>query len=489
MRAAVVLLATPLLRAHAFPSLEKLAGDPVAVKRVLSEMRRDTSLMDNLSDLIAEQQRELDAWRRNGLPDIAGSLLNGTLSGVLGGIGGILGGGGNSGASVGDLKRFPEDGYPYQAPGPTDQRGPCPGLNTMANHGYLPRNGIATQEQIIRASGRLFNMGVDVAIVLTTVAIAFDGDIPSRTLSIGGANPRTNSLGDLGGSLGTETGLDGHSRFEADASATRCDFYLCGGDNHNMQPELFAQMLRRAQAHGNQFTIAALQEHFHARYADSKSRNPQFYFVPPSALVVIGAVYFHAGFFSNGTIGAGGDANIASIASFAGAHMAQNGTITYVPERIPPQGWYRRGVPMTLVEMLAGILAVYATPYPVAFGGNAGSTDAFVPGPGVLNADANGIGCFLYNALYADFFSEFQGILSGLGLILGDILGLLDPALNAFSPFGCAYNVPFDASPNAYGGAKAYLRNMSALPGAPVKQACQSPGPECVRDTNHYGGT
>lgn len=25
-----------------------------------------------------------------------------------------------------------------------DVRGPCPGLNTLANHGYLPRNGVAT---------------------------------------------------------------------------------------------------------------------------------------------------------------------------------------------------------------------------------------------------------------------------------------------------------------------------------------------------------
>jgi hypothetical protein len=23
-----------------------------------------------------------------------------------------------------------------------DQRGPCPGLNALANHGYIPRNGI-----------------------------------------------------------------------------------------------------------------------------------------------------------------------------------------------------------------------------------------------------------------------------------------------------------------------------------------------------------
>lgn len=30
-----------------------------------------------------------------------------------------------------------------------DQRGPCPGLNAMANHGYLPHNGVATIQQFI----------------------------------------------------------------------------------------------------------------------------------------------------------------------------------------------------------------------------------------------------------------------------------------------------------------------------------------------------
>lgn len=34
--------------------------------------------------------------------------------------------------------------YVWVAPGPLDQRGPCPGLNAMANHGYIPHNGVAT---------------------------------------------------------------------------------------------------------------------------------------------------------------------------------------------------------------------------------------------------------------------------------------------------------------------------------------------------------
>lgn len=32
--------------------------------------------------------------------------------------------------------------YKWVAPGPTDQRGPCPGLNAFANHGYIPHNGV-----------------------------------------------------------------------------------------------------------------------------------------------------------------------------------------------------------------------------------------------------------------------------------------------------------------------------------------------------------
>lgn len=38
------------------------------------------------------------------------------------------------------------------APGPNDIHGPCPGLNVMANHGYLPRNGVASIAQFTTAS-------------------------------------------------------------------------------------------------------------------------------------------------------------------------------------------------------------------------------------------------------------------------------------------------------------------------------------------------
>ena len=41
--------------------------------------------------------------------------------------------------------------YAFVAPGAGDQRGPCPGLNALANHGYLPHNGVADIPTIISA--------------------------------------------------------------------------------------------------------------------------------------------------------------------------------------------------------------------------------------------------------------------------------------------------------------------------------------------------
>ncbi|KAF5353621.1 hypothetical protein D9758_013786 [Tetrapyrgos nigripes] len=51
----------------------------------------------------------------------------------------------------------------FQAPGPNDARGPCPGLNTLANHGYLPRNGTnITIPIVLQAVLDGFNVGPDV---------------------------------------------------------------------------------------------------------------------------------------------------------------------------------------------------------------------------------------------------------------------------------------------------------------------------------------
>ena len=41
--------------------------------------------------------------------------------------------------------------HAWVAPKNGDQRGPCPGLNALANHGYLPHNGVADIPTIVQA--------------------------------------------------------------------------------------------------------------------------------------------------------------------------------------------------------------------------------------------------------------------------------------------------------------------------------------------------
>ena len=44
--------------------------------------------------------------------------------------------------------------YAFVPPSSTDLRGPCPGLNALANHNYLPHNGLATLTQYAQATNQ-----------------------------------------------------------------------------------------------------------------------------------------------------------------------------------------------------------------------------------------------------------------------------------------------------------------------------------------------
>ncbi|RIB25458.1 Chloroperoxidase [Gigaspora rosea] len=105
----------------------------------------------------------------------------------------------------------------WQAPGPNDKRSPCPFLNTLANHGYLPRSG----ENISKGQ---FNLD----------------------------------------------DLDQHNKIEHDVSLTRKDFYF--GDNHTIDPELVDLLLKRNfNGKINEESFAKI--HW-IRYNNSKEFNP-----------------------------------------------------------------------------------------------------------------------------------------------------------------------------------------------------------------------
>lgn len=66
---------------------------------------------------------------------------------------------GSVAASVDPDNARPQPGYEFQEPGPDDSRGPCPGLNLLANYGYLPRDGHVTLAEVVNATAVGFNMG------------------------------------------------------------------------------------------------------------------------------------------------------------------------------------------------------------------------------------------------------------------------------------------------------------------------------------------
>ncbi|KAF5646412.1 apo9 cpo9 [Fusarium tjaetaba] len=370
------------------------------------------------------------------------SLLGGTVEAVVDNVLGLI----PTNKAVKGLQKFPEASHPFKAPGKTDQRGPCPGLNTLANHGYIPRNGIATIGQIQAGTAKLFNMGADLSALLAVGGAVVGGDILSQKMSIGGPDNRVGLLnGALNKIFGKPSGIAGHGKFnEGDASATREDFYL-NGDNISFKSGLFKQMHQQALAKGDgTYNVGAIKEHFKNRYRDSKAANKQFYFNVPSAAVVMGAYYFIPGFFSNGTIGAGGIANEASITSFYGAKPKRKNAwkdkdleYTHVPERIPEHGWYRRATPMTIPEAVGGILDVYLYAQP-ALGGS-GADGSWVVGPLDLPTDPQGLSCFLYNAIFANFPSE---LFNSVKLLQSILNGVSDALVPGYKALGCKVDFP-----------------------------------------------
>lgn len=157
--------------------------------------------------LRAEMQREQLANRAaeaqlGGLLSPVGNLLE-SLGDIVDGLLSSVGQ-----AIVKQDNKRPEPGYEFKAPGPNDSRGPCPGLNLLANYGYLPRDGYVNYGQVLEATARGFNMGTDLATVLATFAVLGSGDLDGLSFYLGSGK---NGIG----------GLNRHSVVEADVSPNR----------------------------------------------------------------------------------------------------------------------------------------------------------------------------------------------------------------------------------------------------------------------------
>ncbi|KAK7193860.1 Cloroperoxidase [Paraphaeosphaeria sporulosa] len=258
--------------------------------------------------------------------------------------------------------------HEFTPPGPNDIRGPCPGMNTAANHNFLSHDGITDLAELVSAQQNLYNLAYDLAVFIAVRGIALDGDVVTTKLSIGCDATERTSI-DPTGTLGREPGLNAHNKFEGDTSLTRRDYFLNNGDAFTFQGDMFADMYRVANGTSNGLfdrdTIAVYRSQ---RYDESLAENPNFYF-GPKALLLYGAASFIYEVFP--IFGPEGDANIDMISTFYGAVPNSAGSYDHVPERIP-ENWSNRRTAYGLLEI--GEEIRYQFSYaPKLFGGNVGA--------------------------------------------------------------------------------------------------------------------
>ncbi|KAJ6559787.1 Chloroperoxidase [Mycena capillaripes] len=203
-------------------------------------------------------------------------------------------------------KRIPDADHPFIAPGPNDMRGPCPAMNTLANHGYISRNGITSFEEIILGTEEAFNLNRDMASNMAAINILTRGNPFVNKISIGGVSPFVPSL--PGQIDGPETqGIAKHGRVEGDGSMTRSDVHI--GDNRNFNQTLWDMALEQLAKLGDDgpdgpatvFNVQTLTAMARQNLESDQVLDPDFAVPIRRLALVYGAQSLIQSVFANGT--------------------------------------------------------------------------------------------------------------------------------------------------------------------------------------------
>ncbi|KAL0937154.1 uncharacterized protein CTRU02_206885 [Colletotrichum truncatum] len=148
--------------------------------------------------------------------------------------------------------QFEDPEHPYIAPGPSDRRSPCPGLNILANHGYINRDGsFITAESATVAQMKVFNFSRPVAAGPVPAAVKY------ATTGVNG----TFHLDDLA-----------LKPLDHDGNLSRGDLAL--GDNLHFNRTIWDSFLARLPDEHVTWKQAA--EAGAARLEDARRENPEF---------------------------------------------------------------------------------------------------------------------------------------------------------------------------------------------------------------------
>ncbi|KAF9260873.1 Cloroperoxidase [Marasmius fiardii PR-910] len=141
--------------------------------------------------------------------------------------------------------------HPFQPPADTDARGPCPGLNALVNHGFIPRNGSnITLPVVFKAAQDAFNIHREILLTAGKAAIvASDLDDQFSLIDI--------AL---------------HGNIEHDASVSRVDRDL--GDNVVFNESIYSTLASSNPGVDYYNTTSAGQVQ-KARLEQSRAENPK----------------------------------------------------------------------------------------------------------------------------------------------------------------------------------------------------------------------
>ncbi|KAK0720117.1 Chloroperoxidase [Lasiosphaeris hirsuta] len=147
-----------------------------------------------------------------------------------------------------------DDDHSWQKPSPTDLRSPCPMVNALANHGYLPRDGKnVSLARLITGAKEGVNLAPDATLIVGVKAL--------QASSTG--NLLTFHLSDL----------NKHGVIEHDGSLSRNDDN--SGDNHTFAPEIWATVA--AHFTSDTISIETAAQARKDRLAAAPKANPKFH--------------------------------------------------------------------------------------------------------------------------------------------------------------------------------------------------------------------
>ena len=196
----------------------------------------------------------------------------------------------------------------HRAPLPTDLRSPCPIVNALANHGYIPRDGRNVSYNEIKIAMNELGLASTVRTVFTYGGYLEHMDTPPRGLWAFIRNPLAYFLQPLGlrdlgqrDSRGDEClNLDQfarHNAVEHDVSMSRRDF--AQGDNHTSQQDLVAQIVN-SSSDGEILTTEDFARLRKRRLTQQQHDNPKLVFGAAQESLAYGEVALIQTVFGHG---------------------------------------------------------------------------------------------------------------------------------------------------------------------------------------------